>query len=196
MMRTLASRSSARRISAPHGADVRTIPRGADVRTALPAAIATGGLALTARALLVRALLVKLRRDVRALNAGDIEPLLSNYTEDAVMRFNDGEHRWAGEHRGKRAIARFLQSFVDAGLRGHVSELFVAGAPWRMTLIARFDDHAHDAGGEEIYRNRTMLLARTRWGRIVLHDDFYEDTQRIVALEHRLREREARRRPA
>jgi len=108
------------------------------------------------------------------------------------MRFNDGEHRWAGEHRGKRAIATFLQSFVDAGLRGHVTELFVSGGPWRMTLIARFDDHAHDHQGQEIYRNRTMLLARTRWGRIVLHEDFYEDTQRIVALEQRLREREAR----
>jgi ketosteroid isomerase-like protein len=162
-----------------------------DLRTALPAALAGGGLALAARALVMRALLFKLRRDVRALNAGDIEPLLSNYADDAVMRFNDGEHRWAGEHYGKHAIALFLQSFVDAGLRGHVTELFAFGAPWRMTLIARFDDHAHDPHGREIYRNRTMLLARTRWGRIVLHEDFYEDTQRIVALEHRLREREA-----
>jgi ketosteroid isomerase-like protein len=162
-----------------------------DMRAALPAALAAGGLALTARALLERALLFKIRRDVRALNAGDIEPLLSNYAEDAVMRFNDGEHRWAGEHHGKHEIALFLQSFVDAGLRGHVTELFAAGAPWRITLIARFDDHAHDDHGQEIYRNRTMLLARTRWGRIVLHEDFYEDTQRIVALEHRLREREA-----
>jgi ketosteroid isomerase-like protein len=164
---------------------------GIDMRAALPAALAAGGLALTARPLLERALLFKIRRDVRALNAGNIEPLLSNYAEDAVIHFNDGEHRWAGEHRGKRAIAVFLQSFVDAGLRGHVTELFAAGTPWSMTLIARFDDHAHDLNGQEIYRNRTMLLARTRWGRIVLHEDFYEDTQRIVALEHRLREREA-----
>jgi hypothetical protein len=141
---------------------------GIDMRAALPAALAAGGLALTARPLLERALLFKIRRDVRALNAGNIEPLLSNYAEDAVIHFNDGEHRWAGEHRGKRAIAVFLQSFVDAGLRGHVTELFAAGTPWSMTLIAR-----------------------TRWGRIVLHEDFYEDTQRIVALEHRLREREA-----
>jgi ketosteroid isomerase-like protein len=161
--------------------------RGVDVRTALPAAFVAGGLALAARALLERALLFKLRRDVRALNRGDIEPLLSSYASDAVLRFNEGEHRWAGEHRGKHAIALFLQSFVDAGLSGHVTELFVSGAPWRMTLIARFDDHAHDVHGQEIYRNRTMLLARTRWGRIVLHEDFYEDTQRIAALEHRLR---------
>ncbi|HSZ14570.1 MAG TPA: nuclear transport factor 2 family protein [Solirubrobacteraceae bacterium] len=151
---------------------------------------AGAGLALIARPLLARALLLKIRRDVRALNSGDIEPLLSGYAHDAVMRFNDGEHRWAGEHRGRDAIGRFLQSFVDAGLQGHVSELFVAGAPWRLTLIARFDDHARDPAGEVIYRNRTVLLARTRWGRIVLHEDFYEDTERIVALERRLSERE------
>jgi ketosteroid isomerase-like protein len=152
----------------------------------LPIAVAGAGLALTGRALLCRALLFKLRRDVRALNAGDIGPVLSNFARDAVLRFNDGEHRWAGEHRGKVAIAAFLQSFVDAGLQGHVNELFVSGPPWRMTLIARFDDHASDPAGEEIYRNRTILLARSRWGRIVSQEDFYEDTQRIVELERRL----------
>jgi ketosteroid isomerase-like protein len=135
--------------------------------------------ALAARALLSRALLLKLRRDVRALNAGDIEPLLSGFAHDAVLRFNDGEHRWAGEHRGKAAIARFLREFAAAGLQGQITELFIAGPPWRMTLLARF---------EEIYRNRTILLARTRWGRVVCQEDFYEDTQRILALEARLSE--------
>jgi ketosteroid isomerase-like protein len=176
------------RASAAHKPDAPVI----DPRAALPAALAAGALALTARALVTRVLLFKLRRDVRALNRGDIEPLLSSYAPDAVLRFNEGEHRWAGEHRGKHAIALFLQSFVDAGLSGQVTELFVGGTPWRMTLIARFDDHAHGPDGEEIYANRTMLLARARWGRIVLHEDFYEDTQRIATLERRLREREAR----
>jgi ketosteroid isomerase-like protein len=157
----------------------RTNPR-------LPIALAGACLALTGKALVSRALLLKLRRDLRALNAGDIRPLLSNFAQDAVMRFNDGEHRWAGEHRGKVAIGAFLQSFVDAGLQGHVRELFVSGPPWRMTLLARFDDHARDGTGEEIYRNRTILLARARWGRIVFEEDFYEDTQRIVELERRL----------
>jgi ketosteroid isomerase-like protein len=153
----------------------------------LTAGAGAGG-ALAARALLSRALLLKLRRDVRALNAGDIEPLLSGFAPDAVLRFNDGEHRWAGEHRGKAAIARFLREFVAAGLQGQITEMFIAGPPWRMTLLARFDDHAHEPAGEEIYRNRTILLARTRWGRVVFQEDFYEDTQRILALEARLSE--------
>ena len=168
--------------SGPAAEPASTRNRRARMLTACTAAAA----ALAARALVSRALLVKLRRDLQALNSGDIQPLLSNYAADAVMRFHDGEHRWAGEHRGKPAIALFLQSFVDAGLQGEVTELFVAGAPWRLTLIARFDDRARDPAGEEIYRNRTVLLARTRWGRIVLQEDFYEDTQRIVELERRL----------
>lgn len=145
--------------------------------------------ALAARAFLVRALLFKFRRDVAALNAGDYEPSLANYADDAVLRFNDGPHRWAGEHRGKPAIARFLRNFVNAGLQGQITELLIAGAPWRMTAIARFDDHAHDPGGQEIYRNRTVLLVRSRWGRIVHHEDFYEDTGRILDLDAHLSER-------
>ncbi|MFI4984641.1 MAG: nuclear transport factor 2 family protein [Solirubrobacterales bacterium] len=133
-------------------------------------------------------MLLKLRHDVRALDAGDYQPVFSGYAEDAVLRFNEGPHRWSGEHRGKAAIGRFLRNFVGAGLQGHISELFLAGPPWRLTLIVRFDDHAHDPAGEEIYRNRTVLLARTRWGRIVWQEDFYEDTERIHALEARLSE--------
>jgi ketosteroid isomerase-like protein len=159
-------------------------------RAQLPAVLGAAALTLSARALFTRLLLLKLRRDVRALNAGDIQPLLSGFAEDAVLRFNEGEHRWAGEHRGKDAIARFLQSFVDSGLRGHVTELFVAGPVWRLTLIARFDDRALDPSGTEIYRNRTILLARARWGRVVSQEDFYEDTRRIISLERQLRERE------
>jgi ketosteroid isomerase-like protein len=145
--------------------------------------------ATVARAALTRGLLFKFRRDVRALNAGDYEPVLAAFAADSVIHFNDGEHRWAGEHRGKAAIERFLRDFVAAGIEGEITELFVTGPPWRMTLLARFDDHAHDPDGTEVYRNRTVLLARTRWGRIVCQEDFYEDTRRIEALERSLIER-------
>ncbi|MEJ7788974.1 MAG: nuclear transport factor 2 family protein [Thermoleophilaceae bacterium] len=151
-------------------------------------AVTAAGAALAGRAILSRALLVKFRRDVRAINAGDHQPILSVYAEDAVLRFNEGDHRWSGEHRGKAAIDRFLRDFTRAGLQGEIRELFVAGPPWRLTLIARYDDWARAPDGEEIYRNRTVLLIRTRWGKIVHHEDFYEDTERIDALEARLRE--------
>jgi ketosteroid isomerase-like protein len=145
--------------------------------------------AIVARAALTRGLLFQFRRDVRALSAGDYGPVLAAFAEDSAIRFNDGPHRWAGEHRGKAAIERFLRNFVAAGIEGEIVELFVVGPPWRMTLLARFDDRAHDPDGAEVYRNRTVLLARTRWGRIVCQEDFYEDTARIEALERNLVQR-------
>jgi ketosteroid isomerase-like protein len=152
------------------------------------AAFAAGAAtAVAARAALPRVLLAKLRRDVRALNAGDHGPLLSGYADDAVLRFNEGDHRWSGEHRGRAAIERFLRHFTAAGLQGEVTEAWVAGPPWALTIVARFDDRAAGPDGEELYRNRVVVLARTRWGRIVEHEDFYEDTGRIEVLEQRLR---------
>jgi ketosteroid isomerase-like protein len=151
--------------------------------------IAAGALgAVATRSLLRRVLLLKLRHDVRSLNAGDYRPLLAGYAEEAVLVFNEGTHRWAGEHRGKAAIERFLRDFVAAGIKGEVIDAFFFGPPWRMSLIVRFDDEAHSHDGEEIYRNRTLLLGVARWGKIVLQQDFYEDTERIAALDARLSE--------
>ncbi len=144
--------------------------------------------AIVGRALLARVLLLKLRNDVRRLNAGEHQPLLAGYARDAVLHFNDGAHRWAGEHRGKAEIERFLRDFTGAGIQGEIRELWIAGAPWKLTIVVRFDDRASGPDGEEIYANRTALVARTRWGKIVEQEDFYEDTGRILALEEKLRE--------
>ena len=159
-------------------------------RTTPPLALLSAGAtaAFGSRTLLHRLLLGGFRRDVRALNAGDHRSLLKGYAEDAVLVFNEGAHRWSGEHRGRAAIDRFLRNFVGAGLQGEIGELFVAGPPWRLTVIARFDVRATGPDGGELYANRVVLLVRTRWGRIVHHEDFYEDTGRILALERTLRE--------
>lgn len=142
--------------------------------------------AVVARALLVQVLLVKFRRDLRALNAGDYRPLLAGYADDAVLRFNDGAHRWAGEHRGKPALDRFFRDFTAAGLRGEIRSLWIDGPPWALRLVARFDDEAIGPGGEKLYENRTCIVVRTRWGKIVEHEDFYFDTGRMVDLENAL----------
>ena|SRR5437764_1752847 len=154
-----------------------------DKRSALLGA----GAAVAARAVLPHLLLLKLRRDVRRLNDGDYRPLLSGYAEDAILHFNEGPHRWSGQHRGKPAIERFLRDFVSAGLRGEVRKVWIGGPPWALTLVARFDDRASGPRGEELYANRVVIVARTRWGRIVEHEDFYLDTGRIDALEEKLR---------
>jgi len=72
--------------------------------------------------------------------------------------------------------------------QGEIKELWIGGPPWALTLVARFDDVARAPDGEQIYANRTCLVVRTRWGKIVEHEDFYEDTGRILELEARLRE--------
>lgn len=155
-------------------------------------AFAAGAAAAVAgRAALQRALLAKLRRDVRALNGGDAGPLLAGIADDAVLHFNGGDHRWAGDHRGKAAIARFLDEFVGAGIQGEILRLWIGGPPWSPTLAVRFDDHADGPDGERIYENRTVIVARTRWGRIVEQRDFYEDTGRILAFDAALRRRDA-----
>ncbi len=147
------------------------------------------GAAIGARALARRALLWQLRRNLASLNEGDYGPLLAAYSPDAVLRFTNGPHRWAGEHRGRDAIERFLTEFTRAGLRGELIDAWFAGPPWAMTLIGRFDDEARAPDGELLYRNRVAMVLRTRWGRIVEHDDFYEDTGRIDSFEQALVER-------
>jgi ketosteroid isomerase-like protein len=153
--------------------------------TPLLVGIVSAGLA---RAALRRLLLVKLNRDVRALNNGDYRSLLSSYSRDAVLVFHEGGHRWSGEHRGREAIETFFREFVAARIQGEIRELFMQGWPWRMTLVARFDDFVDGPGGERLYENQTMLVVQMRWGRIVRHEDFYADTGRITLLEQRLRE--------
>lgn len=144
--------------------------------------------ALGSRALLIRLILLRLRRDVKRLNDGDYGPFLSAFAEDAVLRFNEGPHRWSGEHRGKAAIERFLKDFTAAGLRGEVGDVWISGPPWAMTLVARFDDEARGPEGELVYSNEVVVVARTRWGKIVEQQDFYRDTARMEALERHLQE--------
>lgn len=146
------------------------------------------GVAVVGRAAVRQLLLAKLRRDVARLNEGDHRPFLAGFADDAVLRFAPGEHRWAGDHRGKPAIERFLRMFVDAGLQGRILDLWFGGPPWAMMIVVRFDDRADGPDGRQIYANRTAIVVRTRWGRIVEQQDFYEDTGRIDAFDRRLRE--------
>lgn len=148
--------------------------------------LAGAGTVLAARALLIRGLHAKFAADIKKLNAGDYSSLLNAFADDGVIVFTENDTRWSGEHRGRAAIERFLQDFTRAGLQGKITEVFVGGPPWRMTLLARFDDHADGPDGERLYENRTVLVIRTRWGKIVHQEDFYVDTVRMQEFERRL----------
>jgi ketosteroid isomerase-like protein len=148
--------------------------------------VAGAAVAVAARALLPRLLRVKFERDVARLNAGDHTTLLAAYADDAVLHFAPGDHRWAGDWVGKAAIDRFLQQFTAAGIQGEIKDIALAGPPWALRMLVRFDDYADGPDGTRLYENRTVLLVRTRWGRIVEQDDFYLDTTRIAEFDRAL----------
>jgi ketosteroid isomerase-like protein len=149
-----------------------------------------GGVAigLGARALMPRLLMLKFTGDVAKLNAGEHRPLLDAYADDFVLHFNDGPHRWAGEWVGKAEMDRFLQMFTAAGIQGELKSVATSGPLWAMTLWARFDDHANGPDGERIYENETVLVLKTRWGKVVEQTDYYVDTARIVEFDRALGE--------
>jgi ketosteroid isomerase-like protein len=144
--------------------------------------------AIAGRAILLQLLRLKFVRDVSRLNGGDYSGLLGAYGEDFVLHFHQGDHRWSGDWVGKAGMERFLQNFAAAKLQGTIKEIAISGPPWAMTLWARFDDHADAPDGTRIYDNRTVLVLRTRWGKIVEQDDFYADTAPVIALDRKLTE--------
>jgi hypothetical protein len=141
---------------------------------------------LLARFIFEKLILFRLRGDVAKLNEGDYGPFLSAFADDAVLHFNEGPHRWSGDHRGKPAIERFLRDFTGAGLRGEIGELWFKGPLWAMEVAARFDDEARGADGERVYSNEVVVVIKTRWGKVVEQDDFYRDTSKMEVLERHL----------
>jgi ketosteroid isomerase-like protein len=150
--------------------------------------LAGAALALGARALLPRLLVLKFKPDVAKLNAGDHESLLDAYADDFVLHFNEGPHRWSGEWVGKAAMDGFLRNFTAAGIQGEIKSIATSGPLWALTMWVRFDDHADAPDGTRIYENHTVLVLRTRWGKVVEQHDYYADTAAIVALDAKLTE--------
>jgi ketosteroid isomerase-like protein len=129
-----------------------------------------------------------IRRNVRALRAGDPGPLLAGYSDDAVLVF-PGESSWSGEHRGKAAIEAFLRRFLENGLVGETQDILVNGPPWRTTICVLFLVNATDAAGTVVYENRAVLFVRAVWGRIIYQEDF-ENTHKVEAFEAYLARRQ------
>ena len=149
---------------------------------------AGAALALGARALLPRALMLKFSGDVAKLNAGDHTALLDAYADDFVLHFAEGPHRWSGDWAGKAGMDRFLQNFTAAGIQGELRQIATRGPLWAMTMWVRFDDHADGPDGTRIYENSTVLVLRTRWGKVVEQHDFYVDTTRLAEFDRKLSE--------
>ena len=114
--------------------------------------------------------------------------MLSSFANDAVLVF-PGDHSWGGEYRGKDEIRKFLQRFVEVGLRLEPHEILVDGWPWNTTVMLRFTNEALDANGSVVYENRGAIFAQAAWGKIRYQED-YEDSQKVVAFDKYLSDRE------
>lgn len=147
-----------------------------------------GVVVLVARILMPRLLLLKFGRDVAKLNAGDYSSLLDVYADEFVLHFNEGDHRWAGDWVGKAGMDRFLQNFTAAGIQGEIRQIATSGPLWALTMWVRFDNHADGPDGKRLYENRTVLVLRTRWGKVVEQNDFYMDTGRVLDFDRKLSE--------
>jgi len=154
----------------------------------LKSLLAGAALGLAARAALPRLLLLQFSPAVAKLNAGDHTALLDAYADDFVLHFHEGPHRWAGDWVGKAGMDRFLRNFTAAGIKGEIGQIATSGPLWALTMWVRFDDHADAPDGTRIYENSTVLVLRTRWGKVVEQHDFYADTEAIVALDRKLAE--------
>ena len=144
-----------------------------------------------------------IRRNVAALNAGDMGPTLAMFHDGAELSFPGG-NTWSrqfrepelgrdrfGTHRGRGEIGAFLQRFVDTGLQMAVEDVLVNGPPWRMRAAVRVRDWVPDPrGGSDRYCNRAVLWVTARWGKILTQEDF-EDTERVVAFDALEREQQA-----
>ena len=133
-----------------------------------------------------------IKRNIAKLNAGDYGPALAMYTDDATLAF-PGDNTWATmfrphergvtshpTHRGRSEIEAFLKRYTDHCIQMVVEDILVNGPPWNARAAARCHDWV--PGDPQPYSNRAVLWVRTRWGRIVEHED-YEDTERTAAYD-------------
>jgi ketosteroid isomerase-like protein len=134
-----------------------------------------------------------IRRSIRLLNEGRYEPALAMLAPDATLTFPGDnsfsrmfrEPRGGREayptHRGRAEIEAFLRRYVQLGLQMEIEDILVNGPPWNTRAAVVVHDWAFDDDGNEIYANRAVLFARSRWGKIFAQED-YEDTERAAVF--------------
>ena len=122
-----------------------------------------------------------LRRTLRRLREGDLEPLFSTYADDIRFVF-PGHNSWAGEFRGREEVERWVRRVYQVGLRLELHEMLVTRPPWDTTFCLRFTDRCTVADGTIVYTNRGMFFGKIVWSKITSYE-VHEDTEKVVALD-------------
>src|SRR5207249_4803929 len=155
--RSCPRRSSSARTCAPGSGpsppSTNTAISDRGVPTTAAAGLAAAALLPAAYAWTVRAML---RRNLRHLRAGDVEPLFATYADDVRFVF-PGRSSWSGEFRGKEEVERWVRRFVRVGLQLEPHEILVDGPPWNTSVCLRYTDRFTAADGEVIYANRGTI---------------------------------------
>ena len=121
-----------------------------------------------------------LRRLEKQLTGGEVDKLTAAYADDAVMVFPGGSS-FGGEHRGKPAIRKWVERFVELRPTFSIGEVAVAGPPWNMRIMFRFSDRIVAPDGFE-YTNAGMEYVHVRLGKIVEHR-VHLDTEKVAELD-------------
>jgi ketosteroid isomerase-like protein len=129
-----------------------------------------------------------LRRTLRRLREGDLEPLFRTYADDIRFVF-PGHNSWAGEFRGREQVERWVRRVYQVGLRLEPQEILIMGPPWETTVCLRFTDRCIVADGTIVYTNRGVIFGKIAWGKITYYE-VHEDTEKVVALDEYVASRE------
>lgn len=127
-----------------------------------------------------------LRRNVRAINAGDPGPLFASYANDVHFVF-PGRSSWTADLRGRDAIEAWVQRFVDIGMEFEPHAVIVDGPPWSTRICLHYTDRHRASDGRLVYENRGTIFGRIRWGKLVDYE-VNEDTQKVEAFDAYLAE--------
>ncbi len=126
-----------------------------------------------------------IRRSVRRLNEGDIQPLLSGYADDVHFVF-PGESSFAADIHGKGELEPWLKHFVESGVNLEPEDIVVAGwFPWSLTVCLKATTHAEGPDGDVVYENRGVIFGKIAWGKIKSYEVF-EDTEKLAAFDEYL----------
>jgi ketosteroid isomerase-like protein len=128
-----------------------------------------------------------LDRNMARLRESDYRAVVKMDAKDIRFRF-PGESSWAAEIDNRDDHARWLQRFVEAGLKLDADEIIAQGPPWSMTLCVRGISHLDTEDGR-VYENRYVMWGRIAWGQLREYE-VYEDTQATEALDEYLSGRE------
>lgn len=123
----------------------------------------------------------KLRTIFKAINAGNVTPMLDGLAADFEYCF-EGDSPIGGLRTQRDTLAQWWARLyrLFPGMQFVVGDVLVSGPPWNTRIASRLDFCVPMPDGPE-YKNIVMQFMHMRWGKVTyIHT--LEDTQRCMRL--------------